>query len=304
MAALAQWKIMPSFLRSIFVMLLLTALIMGGAVHRAWAQTTPRGAQHPTFGRMVFDWPGPVEWSAETVGDSQLVVRFDKPVAGDPKALVKALPKYLKSAKLSADRREVSFDLLRPVQLKTFQLGKSTVVDMSETKAAAKPPEPPKIAEPAADMAKAAEPAKAPEPVKAAPPAAVPAPAPASDIMVRGGEHTGFNRLVFDWPKSVGYSVTSTDSNATIAFDRPARINATALAAALPPDVKVADIRPQGAGTAIILDIPAGMRVRHFTSGPKVAVDLVRAAGTEPPRGTGAAPPPLAPAMGTSEPLP
>lgn len=298
MAISAQWKIMPSFLRSISLMLLLTALIMGGAVHDAWAQTTPRGAQHPTFGRMVFDWPGPVQWTAETVGDTQLVVRFDKPVAGDPKTLVKALPKYLKSAKLSADRREVSFELLRPVQLKTFQSGTSTVVDMTETKAAAKPP-PPVV------MAKPAEPAPPPEPVKTAPPTApTPVAAPATDIMVRGGEHTGFNRLVFDWPKSVGYSVTSTDSTATIAFDRPARVNATALAAALPPDVKVADIRPQGAGTAIILDIPAGMRVRHFTSGPKVAVDLVRAAGTEPPRGTGAPPPPLAPAMGTSEPLP
>ncbi|MBI2239707.1 MAG: hypothetical protein HYU59_02760 [Magnetospirillum gryphiswaldense] len=292
LAISAQWKIMPSFLRSISVMMMLTVLIWGGSVTPVLAQSTPRGAEHPTFGRMVFDWPSPVQWSAETVGDTKLVVRFDKPMAGDPKSLVKALPKYLKSAKLSADRREVTFDLSRPVQLKTFQSGNNTVIDLTETKAAAKPPEP----------VKTAEAPKPQEPATAAPAAPQ---GPVTDIMVRGGEHTGFNRLVFDWPKTVGYSVTTTGSDAVIAFDRPARINTTALAASLPADVRVADIRPQGSGTAVVLNMPDGMRVRHFTSGPKVAVDLVRAAGSEPPpRSNGAPPPPLAPAMGTSEPLP
>jgi tetratricopeptide (TPR) repeat protein len=294
-------------LSRILTILLLTALCCGLLSHGAWAQSSPRGAQHPTFGRMVFDWAGPVQWSAEANGD-KLVVRFDKPISGDPKVLIKALPKYLKTASLSADRQVVTFDLLRPVQVKTFQSGTSTAIDLTEAKpdegkpAAAKPVEvkpaeikAPELAKPVVESKP--EEAKPAEPAKTGP--------PVTDIMVRGGEHTGFNRLVFDWPKPVGYTVTSTDTSAVIAFDRPARINTTALAAALPADVRVAEIKAQGSGTAIVLTIPAGMRARHFTSGPKVAVDLVRAAGSAPPaRADGAPPPPLAPAMGTSEPLP
>lgn len=300
-------------LSRVFTVLLVLATLLGwgAGTTDAWAQTSPRGAQHPTFGRMVFDWAGPVQWSAEANGD-KLVVRFDKPVAGDPKALIKALPKYLKAASLSADRQVVTFDLLRPVQVKTFQSGTSTAIDLTEAKPVEPKPAEPKPAEvKAPELAKPVvetkpEDAKPVEPAKNSPPVE---PAkngqPVTDIMVRGGEHTGFNRLVFDWPKPVGYTVTTTDTGAVIAFDRPARINTTALAAALPADVRVAEIKPQGSGTAIILTIPAGMRARHFTSGPKVAVDLVRAAGSAPPaRADGAPPPPLAPALGTSEPLP
>ncbi|MBR9973213.1 tetratricopeptide repeat protein [Magnetospirillum sulfuroxidans] len=285
MAASAARIAMLSFLRS-FALLLLMTLLLGGGSLSAWAQTSPRGAEHETFGRMVFDWNGPVQWSADVSADNKLAVRFDKPLSGDPKTLLKALPKYLKTATLAADRRSVSFDLARPVQLKTFQLGNATVIDMTDAK-----PAETKAAETKAAETKATGAAKPSLPV--------------TDLMVRGGEHTGFNRLVFDWPKTVGYTVASTEGSATIAFDRPAKVNTTALAAALPADVRVSEIKPQDNGTAIVLALPAGMRLRHFTSGPKVAVDLVRAAGTEPPaRSDGAPPPPLAPAMGTSEPLP
>lgn len=256
----------------------------------AHAQTTPRGAEHDGFGRLVFDWDGPLKWSAD-VNDGNLVVRFEKPIAGDPKVLLKSVDKYLKAVTVSPDRRMVTFALSQPVQLKTFVTGNSTVIDLLAAKTPAAPAKPPPLAKPA-QSTKAAEPAK---PVD-------PRPEPATDIMVRGGEHTGFNRLVFDWPKPVGYTVNVEGGNAVIAFDRPAVINVTALEAALPPDVRFLSQKPHGKGTALVLGLPADMRVRHFTSGPKVALDLVRAAGSPPPpRANGAAPPPLAPAPGAAE---
>ena len=93
---------------------------------------------------------------------------------------------------------------------------------------------------------------------------------------MRGGEHNGFNRLVFDWPRPVGYTVSAQDGQVAIAFDRPANINVTSLEAALPADVRFVEARPQGKGTAVILAVPPGMATKHFTSGPKVAVDLLR----------------------------
>ncbi|OAN46236.1 hypothetical protein [Magnetospirillum moscoviense] len=248
----------------------------------ALAQTSPRGAEHDGFGRMVFDWDQPVRWTADLT-NGQLVVRFEKPIAGDPKVLLKSLDKYLKGVSLSADRRMATFTLTRAIQLKTFTSGNSAVIDLQEVKAEAAAPAP--------------QPAK-PEPAK---PEAAKA-EPVTDLMVRGGEHTGFNRLVFDWPKPVGYAVNATEGQAVIAFERPANVNTNALEASLPADVKFAEARPQGKGTAIVLTLPPGMRVRHFTSGPKVAIDLVRAVGSPPPpRTNGVAPPPLAPAPGAAD---
>ncbi|KIM00713.1 hypothetical protein CCC_03315 [Paramagnetospirillum magnetotacticum MS-1] len=305
---------------------LLLCLILGPAAGVV-AQTSPRAAEHDGFGRLVFDWDAPVKFSAETV-NSQLIIRFDRPISGDPKAVLKPLARYLKGVTLSPDRKMATFPLAVPVQIKSFQTGtNSVVIDLSETKAtsSASAPPPPEQALPPAEIPaippaeapagqtaakapakaapetpKAPDTPKAPEPAK--PPESAKPQGPATDLMVRGGEHTGFNRLVFDWPKPVGYSVDEGNGTASINFDRPANVNVTSLKASLPADVGFLEAKPNGKGTSVILSLPPGMRVRHFTSGPRVAVDLVRPAGAPPPpRANGAVPPPLAPAPGTEE---
>ncbi|WP_139305511.1 hypothetical protein [Magnetospirillum fulvum] len=280
-------------------------LIACAAVSPAFAQgaSTPRAAAHDGYGRMVFDWDGPVGFTAEQV-DGRLVVRFDKPIAGDPKAVVKPLSRYLKGATLSPDRTTATFPLTGPVQIKTLRSGNAVVIDLSEDKSP--PPTPvapaPTAAPPPARPLAATATVAPPAPVAPAPaPAASPS-VPATELMVRGGEHTGFNRLVFDWPKTVGYTVEEAGDKVTVAFDRPANLNVTSLRAALPPDVGFLETRPAGKGTAVVLSLPPGMRVRHFASGPRVALDLVRPAGTPPPpRVNGAPPPPLAPAPGSAD---
>ncbi|MDO8607190.1 MAG: tetratricopeptide repeat protein [Phaeospirillum sp.] len=273
---------------------LITALL--GPVALAFAQTSPRAAEHDNFGRMVFDWDGPVNFSAEVV-NSQLIVRFDKPIVGDAKAVLKPLARYLKGVTVSPDRKMATFPLVAPVVVKSFQTGNSVVVDLTESKAptaSTAPPPPPATPTP-----------QDPKPAKpATPPPAAPAEAngPATDLMVRGGEHTGFNRLVFDWPKPVGYTVDEAGGRVSINFDRIANINATSLKASLPSDVGFLEARNSGKGTSVVLSLPPGMRVRHFTSGPRIALDLVRPAGAPPPpRTNGATAPPLAPALGSEE---
>ncbi|CAA7615839.1 conserved hypothetical protein [Candidatus Terasakiella magnetica] len=282
--------------RRILCLLCLVFALLG-SITTAFAQNTPRAANHDGFGRMVFDWDGPVKFSAEQI-NGQLVVRFDKPIAGDPNTVLKPLAHYLKGVTLSPDRKMATFPLAVPVQVKSFMTGSSVVVDLVETKAPASsgaaPPAPATVtpSEPKADKTAA--------PAQVTPPAAPVG--PPIDLMVRGGEHTGFNRLVFDWPKPVGYAVDEAGGQATITFERPANVNVTSLKASLPPDVGYLESRPAGKGTAVVLSLPPGMRVRHFTSGTKVAVDLVRPAGAAPPaRANGAAPPPLAPALGSEE---
>ena len=127
--------------RSLLQLLLLTATLLGSAA-MAYAQGSPRAADHETYGRMVFDWDGPVNFSADVV-NSQLIIRFDKPIAGDAKAVLKPLARYLKGVTLSADRKMATFPLALPVQVKSFQTASSVVVDLTESKAPSSSTTPP-----------------------------------------------------------------------------------------------------------------------------------------------------------------
>ncbi len=263
-------------IRVLAVAVCIAAAILGMGLALAEGLPSPRGADHDGFGRMVFDWGQPVQWSADVV-NNELILRFDHAVQGDPKSLVKPLAHYLRGVTASPDRRMLTFPLAVPVQIKSFVTGSSTVVDLTEAKTRTQ-----SVAQPAASA-----------------PSLPSTPAALIDLMVRGGEHPGFNRLVFDWPGPVDYSVDLKGTQVTLTFDRAARVNPTALAASLPTDVGVVSAGPKDKSTVVVLALPVGMRVRHFTSGPRVAVDLVRPAGSEPPpRAAGAPMPTLAPAPG------
>ena len=79
------------------------AVTVYGLPADAAGQPSPRAAVHDGFGRMVFDWPTPVGFSASVV-EGALVVHFDKPISGDPKVVVKPLAGYLSGVSLRSVR--------------------------------------------------------------------------------------------------------------------------------------------------------------------------------------------------------
>ena len=119
-------------------------------------------------------------------------------------------------------------------------------------------------------------------------------PAPAVDV--RAGDHGSFVRLVFDWPGPVGYSAEKQGAKAVITFTKPARIDLTALKSGLPSDITASLGESASKGLAVALQVPADTRLRHFTSGNKVVVDVVRAAGADAPADSAQVP--LAPPPG------
>ncbi len=92
----------------------------------------------------------------------------------------------------------------------------------------------------------------------------------------RVGDHGSYVRLVFDWPGPVGYSVESQAGRATIAFTKPAILDQTGLKAGLPADVALTAAENSAKGLSVILKMPPKARLRHFASGNKVVVDVVR----------------------------
>jgi hypothetical protein len=240
---------------------LAAALLFASAA--ALAQPSPRAAVHDGFSRIVFDWDAPVEYSAEIVNGA-LLIRFDRPVKGDLLNLVKPLAKLVKGVSMSGDGKTASLLLSRAVTVKSYVDAKNSVV---------------------IDLYDEAPPAGEAQP---APAAAIPA------IDVRAGDHGSYVRLVFDWPAQVGYSVDKQGAKANISFARPARMDQAALQGGLPADIALLNVDNGAKGLGVALQVPPTARLRHFTSGNKVVVDVVRAADSAAPADSGKVP--LAPA--------
>ncbi len=247
---------------------------------------------------------GPVGYSADVI-NGELVVRFDRPIKGDFRSLVRPMGRYLRSVSVSADRETATFPLTHPVQVKAFVGNNNAVViDLLDKADEASSPEPPQPA-PTASMVPAAEPPAdgptsllpqsrpgGPPPPSPTPPAARPraeSNEPAS-VEVRDGEHGSYNRLVFGWPRAVDYKVEKQGNRATISFAKPARFDMAGVQSGLPPDMAVISAEGGPKTATVVLTVPANARLRHFASGSKVVLDVVRDAAGPVPAAAKAAP--------------
>lgn len=250
----------PLFHRLMLALLLVAAL---PAVAQQAAPVTAvpvRGGLHEGHGRLVFDWPSTASGTARIEGSS-LLVTFDRPLQADLSGALANLRGYLGGGSVAADNRTVSFALVNgEYEIGSFLQGTSFVVDLKR---------------------------------QGAPPAAA-APAPAAQqtapaLAVRGADHTGYSRLVFDWNRPVDYTVERADGRATIRFDRPARYETGTLNSRPLRNVQRIDPVAAAEGRAVALQIPADARLRYFRSGTKIVVDVLDAqaggAASAPPAG-------------------
>ena len=216
---------------------------------RAANQPSPRAANHDDYGRIVFDWPQPVQWSDE-VSDDQVVLHFDHGVAGDPSVLIKPLSNILTNVLVSTDKKTVTLRLKVPVTVKGFATAQSTVFDLTPKGADA-----PKSAE-SHSTAPAAGAAKGPE------------------VEVRGGKHEDFTRIVFQWPMAVGAKIQQADGRMDVEFDHAGQISDAKVAALLPPGVTLLGVKTNGPATTVSLSVPPGTGEHHYADKGKVVFDL------------------------------
>lgn len=195
-----------------------------------------RGWSHAKFGRLVFDWPSPVEYTA-SVRNRQLSVRFDKPIAARFEAALGNLGDYVTGASISQDGRTALFDLKSEFTLRAFRNENAIVLDLRRPgqQATRKVPQ----------------------------------------LGVRIGEHPTYTRLVFDWNRAVDYNADLQNSRLQLRFNKPATIDLAALRRQLPPDVRNPKAATRDGGLDLALNVTDGTRLRHFRSGTKVVVDLL-----------------------------
>ena len=239
-----------------------------------------RGGVHADYVRMVFDWPAPVAYTAR-IEVGRLVLIFPKGHSFNFGPARKVLRKHLILPEGEVGGRRLALPLLGDFRLRHFTSGPRVVVDLfrqakAEPEAPAAKPSKAKHPETGstADKTAAAEGKPAPQPAQA------PARDPAADsnrpaITVRVGRHPGYGRLVFDWPSAVPYQVSSEAGRTELRFGRAASFDLGRLRRRLPPQVRDVEVAFAPDGMTVTLVVPPAAKVRHFTSGPKVAVDIL-----------------------------
>lgn len=248
-------------------MLALGLFVLSSVAQPANAQetVTTRAGVHPDYGRMVFDWPSPVEFTASAAGTT-LTIGFERAMTTDLGALARTLDDYVTQASLSADGQTVTAVLTGPMAVSSFRNDRSIVVDLRSDANAqpAQAPEPAAPEPPAADQSTAAS-APSAGPVDGAP-----------TVPIRIGEHPDYTRVVFDWSESVPYRVLSAGGQMAVVFDAPANFDVAALSGRLPDRVTAPTLsRPEGS-TALVMNIPPEVGLRHFPLDTKVVVDVLR----------------------------
>ena len=242
-----------------------------------------RAWDHQGYGRIVFDWPSAVGYSAQIV-DRELVVRFDRPFITAFDVVKLNLKRYIDGIRIGEARRVIVFTLRDDFGLKTHKTANKVVIDLwwdaSVGRQAVRPPP--------GDRAAPAIQAVPVEPVQAVPidpaglsdlaPAAGPMPVPRLDrVPLRYGEHPGFSRLVFDWTRWVDYKVRRRGGRAHITFDQPLAIDLTAVNRDPPPYISDLAGHRSDDTLEIGFAVPADARLRYFRSGTKVVLDVLLA---------------------------
>ncbi len=272
--------------RALLAILLIAFAAIPGSV--ADEAVPARGWTHPEYGRLVLDWSKSVKAGASSDG-KRLVISFDRAANIDPARALANLKPYVSSAERGRDGKSLTLVLKAPVTWRLFEDGTKIVVDMAfvgqrkfangpgkaaDTKAATQDSTPPQAKpspSPASGDKASGQPkqAAAPKPVEAGP-----APSSGPKVTLRNGEHAGFSRLAFDWPKDVAYDLKQSGDRVEIHFASPGTIDTARISKDLPPRLHGIEVHPAGNGVVVALTLPRGVLLRDFRSGKSVVVDI------------------------------
>jgi tetratricopeptide (TPR) repeat protein len=225
-----------------------------------------RAAPHGSYGRIVFEAPSPMGFSA-AVEDGVLVVRFDEPATATLAPIARSLVDYVSGVPLAVNGTVARIPLKRPVTVRTFTEGSSMVVDLLAAKAAS------------------VEPRKSSEPTPLQPTAAanggsaLSAAANTPPIPLRVGEHDTYSRLVFDTEKPVAYTVDDEKGSVTLHIATNAKLGP--MPRELPRRVGAIESSRDDKGLTVHLHVASDGHVRHFLSGTKIVLDVY---GADAPR--------------------
>ncbi len=279
-------------------------LLLAGAAGAAEV----RGRDLGDRGELVFGWDEVPDYRMRRDGNRVLVV-FEQQIGEGAAQAFRRVGSYVEQGRVISGGSTVLMVLQDSMELVDRREGDTVVFEIlpiGDPIAADAPPAdqpgPPVVppeAKPEARTAETAPPLPMPELDLSAEPAPPPvAPQPVVEdrpsIRVRGGEHAEFSRIVFDWPREVGYRAEQDGGNVHIVFDAPGNAD---FARAAPVNLSRVDALRQLGETGplrVAVSVPFDAGLRHFRIGAKVVIDILEGDGTPAPVRADSPPPPPA----------
>nr|WP_298683986.1 hypothetical protein [uncultured Dongia sp.] len=253
--------------------LCLAGWLLAAHLEPALAQDTvgAKGQLFDDFGRLTLDWAkAPVPDVEIALDDTEMTLRFARPVSLDPAAVRANLKAYIRSASLSADARTLSLALKKPVTYRLDRANGRLQLDLAQPGEAVLPNKATGTAQATPTVAPIVEPAEKAVETAAAP--ATPAPTSGPNLKLRSGEHSGYSRLAIDWP-GVDFTLQQVGDKAIISFAKPGRLDT---ATRLPPRLRgVKASSTATGGLALELQLLPNVGLNAFRNGGTVVIDLV-----------------------------
>lgn len=276
-------------------------LLLGPLAPSSALAASARSALHDGYSRLVFDFGAAPKFTAAMDGN-QLTIRFEAPFDGAVSAAVmRGVNGYLSNPQISADKRTVSFTVLKAVTLKTSATERAAVIDLIEQKGQPAPAAPTGPATTAAAPAVAAQTPVAPSQPAAAPTALTPPPekpatpaaqAPAAQaptalvtspaaaaadvprVKVNVGDNGTFTRFVFDWPAGTSYRVSTSDGVARITFDKAGQFDLADIRRRLTKSIATVEAAHNGSATEFALALPPNAKLVDRKIGTRILLDV------------------------------
>jgi hypothetical protein len=228
--------------------LLLTLCLAAQAAEADSVTTSTEGG----YARLLFTLT-PAGHATATASGGVLTIAFDRKVAVDPAQLAQATA-YVGSVHADADGKTFRLALVQRLRAHASASGEKIAVDMIPASFAGTPPDLP------------------PPPSKVAAPID---PASLEALKVRAGAYKTFTRLVFDWTRSVPYSVFPGAGKLTLKFASLARPDFSALLRQAPPWVKNAAWHIEGRGIVVEFETDQASGYHDFRDGTRVVLDVL-----------------------------
>lgn len=237
-------------------LMLVFVLALTAAPASAAENVSVRGWAHSEFGRMVFDWSRPVEYEAK-ITKGKLRIRFARPIDARLDGLRKTLSGFIGPIEKSPDKRVITALVKGQYRLRDLASKNMIIVDLvgksvKDRRASTVHPASPQFIKPSTSK-----------------------PVVSQKVRVRTGKHARYGRMVFDWKKSVGYTVQRAGNRLVLRFDSPAEIALVHAPKWLPSQIKSLQAVNEGRGVKVSLLVSPSARHRHFRDGTHVVVDVI-----------------------------
>jgi hypothetical protein len=207
------------------------------------------------YARLLFTYPRPTPVAA-SIADGVLTLRLGGPVDASVEFFAERLAGYVTKGRREGNGLTYRFPIAKALALHSSSVLNRTAVDLIPDSFKGVPPE-------------------LPPPPPPPPKPAVPDVATLAPLKVRVGEYANFTRLIFDWPKSVEYTVYPGRGRVSARFQALARPDFSMLDQRSPAWVKNAGWRIEGTATIVDFETDPESGFHDFREGSKIVIDVL-----------------------------